>query len=149
MAKEFAVLRGLARGGSRGTPLLPAGPPHRHSGRLRPRANPAPAATPDLAPDALDLLEERKTQLRRRPAKASTLSPLHETDLARQQARAWSAHVGAVAAARPAPAFTPLDAAPSALTPRLSAILSHLRQQRQRQELVADKLRAQEFIMGP
>jgi hypothetical protein len=81
------------------------------------------------------------------------MNPLHEPDLARQQARAWSAHLGALAAAssasRPGPAFTQLDAAPSALPPRLYAILSHLRQRRQRQELVADKLRAQEFIMGP
>jgi hypothetical protein len=33
------------------TPLLPAGPPHRHQDRLRPRARPGPAATPDLAQD--------------------------------------------------------------------------------------------------
>jgi hypothetical protein len=81
------------------------------------------------------------------------LNPLHATDLARQQARAWSEHLGALAAASPASqlgaAFTQLDAAPSALTPRLSAIVSHIRQRRQRQELAADKLRAQEFIMGP
>jgi hypothetical protein len=81
------------------------------------------------------------------------MTPLHETDLARQQARAWSEHVGALAAGspaiRPQAPFTQLDAPPSALTPRLSAILSRLRQRRQRQELVAGKLRAQEFIMGP
>jgi hypothetical protein len=33
------------------TPLLPAGPPHRHQDRLRSRARPGPAATPDLAQD--------------------------------------------------------------------------------------------------
>src|SRR5262245_59007093 len=32
-----------------GTPLLPAGPPHRHQHGLRPRTCPGPAATPDLA----------------------------------------------------------------------------------------------------
>jgi hypothetical protein len=81
------------------------------------------------------------------------MNPLHGPDTTRQQARAWSAHLGALAAASPAarrgPGFTQLDAPPSALTPRLSAILSRLRQRRQRQEVVADKFRAQEFIMGP
>jgi hypothetical protein len=81
------------------------------------------------------------------------MNSLNDHDLARQQARAWSEQLGALAAAspasRPQSAFTQLDAPPSALTPRLSAILSRLRQRRQRQELVADKLRAQEFIMGP
>jgi hypothetical protein len=81
------------------------------------------------------------------------MNPLHESDLARQQARAWSEQLGALAASspatRPGAAFTQLGAAPSALPTWLSAILSHLRQRRQRQEHVADKLRAQEFIMGP
>jgi hypothetical protein len=81
------------------------------------------------------------------------MNPLHETDLARQQARAWSDQIGALAAAssatRPGPPFSQLDAPASRLSPRLSAILSHFRQRRQRQELVADKLRAQEFMMEP
>src|SRR4051794_31565578 len=33
------------------TPLLPAGPPHRHQDRLRPRASPGPVAAPHLAQD--------------------------------------------------------------------------------------------------
>jgi hypothetical protein len=81
------------------------------------------------------------------------MNPLHDTDVARQQARAWSHHLGALAAAspatRPGPAFTQLYAPRSALSPRLSAILNYLLQRRERQELVADRLRAQEFIMGP
>jgi hypothetical protein len=81
------------------------------------------------------------------------MNPLHETGPASQQARALSQQLGALAAAssatRPGAASTQLDAAPSALTPRLSVILGHLRQRRQRQELVADKLRVQEFMMGP
>jgi hypothetical protein len=78
------------------------------------------------------------------------MNPLHETDLTSQQAQAWSQHLGALAAAssatRPGPAFPQLDVTPSPLTPGLSAILSQLRQRRQRQELVADKLRANEFL---
>ena len=31
----------------------------------------------------------------------------------------------------------------------LSALLDHIRRRRQRQEYAADKLRAQEFVMGP
>jgi hypothetical protein len=81
------------------------------------------------------------------------MNPLHEADLARRQARAWSGQLGALAAAspatRPEPTSMQPDAPPSALTPRLSAVLGRVRQRRQRQELVADKLRAQEFIMGP
>jgi hypothetical protein len=81
------------------------------------------------------------------------MNPRQETDLATQRARAWSHHLGRLAAAspatRPGPGFTHPDARPSALTPRLSAALSQLQQRRQRQELVADKVRAQEFIIGP
>ena len=70
MANEPFALRGFARGGSRGhgqgprhapqelteeiqgrTLLLPTRPPHRHQDRLRPRAGPGAAATPDLAQD--------------------------------------------------------------------------------------------------
>jgi hypothetical protein len=80
------------------------------------------------------------------------MNPLHESDLARQQARAWSEQLGALAAASPASrapaAFTQFGAPPSGLSPRLSAILGRLRQRRRRQDLVADRLRAQEFIMG-
>src|SRR5262249_57461127 len=68
IVKASVELRTLASGASRGqgqghrcapqelteevqgrTPLLPARPPHRHQHRLRPRAYPGPAATPDLA----------------------------------------------------------------------------------------------------
>jgi hypothetical protein len=81
------------------------------------------------------------------------MNPLNENDRSRQAARAWSEHLGNLAAAspavRPGAAFAQLDAPPSALTPRLSAIPNLLGQRRQRQEQAADKLRAQEFIMGP
>ena len=81
------------------------------------------------------------------------MSPLHETDLARQQARAWSGQLGALAAAspatRPGAPFTQLNAPPSALPARLSAILDHLRQRARTREQAADKLRANEFVMAP
>jgi hypothetical protein len=81
------------------------------------------------------------------------MDPLYPDDPARQAARSLSERLGILAATSPAgrreAPDLQLDARPSALTPRLSAILNHLRQRRQRQELAADKLRAQEFIMGP
>jgi hypothetical protein len=84
---------------------------------------------------------------------ARTISPLHKTDPASQQARAGSEHLGALAAASPATGpgahFTQLDARPSALTPRLAAFLSRLRQRRQRRQEAAEKFRAQEFVMSP
>jgi hypothetical protein len=81
------------------------------------------------------------------------MTPLRETDLAKEQARAWSAHLGTLAAAspatRPGAAFTQLNAPTSALPARLSAILNLLGQRARRQEQAADKIRAQEFIMPP
>jgi hypothetical protein len=81
------------------------------------------------------------------------MNPLHETDLARQRARAWSGRLGSLAGTSPAvgPEAASLqpDTLSSALPTRLSAILNQLRQRHQRQEHGADKLRAQEFVMGP
>jgi len=81
------------------------------------------------------------------------MSPLNETDMARQQARSWSEQIGNLAAelpaTRPEAAFTQLGTPPAALPTRLSWILNHLRQRHQRREHAADKLRANEFIMGP
>jgi hypothetical protein len=79
---------------------------------------------------------------------------LTDSDAARQAARSWSGRLGNLAAElpliRPEAAVTKLDTTPpSALPARLSAILLHLRQRHQRQEHAADKLRAQEFVMGP
>jgi hypothetical protein len=80
------------------------------------------------------------------------MTPLNETDVARQQARSWSGRLGNLAAAspttRPEAAFTQLDAPPP-LPTRLLSILDNLRQRHQRQEDAADKLRAQEFMMAP
>jgi hypothetical protein len=81
------------------------------------------------------------------------MNPLHDSDLARQQARAWSEHLGTLAAAspavRPGAAFTQLGTPPSALPTRWLSILDNLRQRHQRQQDAADKLRVQEFIMAP
>ena len=69
------------------------------------------------------------------------MNPLHEPDLARQQARAWSEHLGALAAAspatRPGRAFAQPDAPPSALSTRLATLLSHFRQRSQMREHAA------------
>jgi hypothetical protein len=74
-------------------------------------------------------------------------------DTARQEARTWSGHLGSLAAAsptnRPDTSIAQLDNVPPAgLSTRLSSILSHFRQRRARQEHAADKLRAQEFLVG-
>jgi hypothetical protein len=73
---------------------------------------------------------------------------------ARQAARTWSEQLGNLAGGRPArgpeTAFTQIDtASPAAVPIRLSAVLDHFRLRRQRQQHMADKLRAQEFVMGP
>jgi hypothetical protein len=77
---------------------------------------------------------------------------LGDNDAARQAARTWSEQLGNLAAELPArgpeTAFTQLDATPHALPTGLSAILNHFRQRAERQEHAADKLRAQEFVMG-
>jgi hypothetical protein len=81
------------------------------------------------------------------------MSPLHEAELARQQARAWSERLGRLAATSaaisPEPASMQPNTLPSPLLARLSAILSHFRQRHQRRQHAADKLRANEFIMAP
>jgi hypothetical protein len=81
------------------------------------------------------------------------VDPLYPNDPARQAARSLSERLGILAATSPAgrreAPDLQLDAPPSAVTPRLSGILSQLRRRRQRQELVADKLRANEFMTGP
>jgi hypothetical protein len=81
------------------------------------------------------------------------MTPLRETDLASQQARAWSAHLGALAAAppavRPGAAFDQLGTPPPALPTRLRSILDNLRERHRRREHAADKLRANEFMMAP
>jgi hypothetical protein len=74
-------------------------------------------------------------------------------DTTRQAARSWSEQLGSLAAAspatRPEASIAQLDAAPPAgLSTRLSAILSHLRQRRARQEHAAEELRAREFLTG-
>jgi hypothetical protein len=81
------------------------------------------------------------------------MSPLNETDVARQQARSWSEQIGNLAAelpaTRPEAALTQLGTRPTALPNRLTLILNHLRQRHQKREHAADKLRAQEFVMAP
>jgi hypothetical protein len=71
------------------------------------------------------------------------MNPLNDNDAA----RAWSAQLGKLAAAsavsRTEPAVTQLD-----FPTRLAALLDQFRQRRQRQEHAADKLRAQDFVMG-
>jgi hypothetical protein len=74
-------------------------------------------------------------------------------DTARQAARTWSEHLGNLAAAsranRPEAVPTQLDfAPPTDLSTRLSAILSHFRQRRARQQHAAEELRAREFLTG-
>jgi hypothetical protein len=81
------------------------------------------------------------------------MNPLHGTDLARQQARAWSGQLGALAATssttRRGAALPQLDPTlPSDLPTRLSVILHHIRKRSHRREHAADKLRANEFMTG-
>ena len=81
------------------------------------------------------------------------MNPLHDSDVARQQARIWSERLGRQAARlptmRPDAVLTQLDAIPPfAFSTSLPAILDHLRQRRERQEHAADKLRASEFMTG-
>ena len=134
-----------------------AGRPHKQAVAIalnvaRESGGRGPAAS-RLAPAASDLLQGRYRQPRKTRPKVRTMNAFRETDLANQQARAWSAHLGALAVASraspPGAALTQLNTLPSGLPPRVSAILNHLRQRRQRQEQAADKLRAQEFMMGP
>ena len=77
---------------------------------------------------------------------------LNENVAASQDARSWSGRLGNLAAAlpatRPEAPFPQLDAPPP-LPARLSAILNYLRQRHQRREHVANKLRANEFMMAP
>jgi hypothetical protein len=68
----------------------------------------------------------------------------------RQDARSWSAQLGRLAAElpafRPGPAFNQHN---PALPDGLSTILDRLRRRHRRRQHAADKLRAQEFVMGP
>jgi hypothetical protein len=82
-----------------------------------------------------------------------TMNPLTDNDTARQDARDWSGRLGHLAAELPAPSHAGIlpqfqTASPAAFPTRLSLILDHLRQGRQRQEHAADQLRAQEFLSG-
>jgi hypothetical protein len=84
-------------------------------------------------------------------AKAGAMNSLNDT--ARQAARSWSEQLGSLAAAspvsRPDTSTAQLDNVPPAdLSSRLSAILSHFRQRRARQEHAAEELRAREFLTG-
>jgi hypothetical protein len=84
-------------------------------------------------------------------AKAGAMNSLDNP--ARQAARTWSSQLGSLAAAspatRPEAASPHFDAAPPAdLSTRLSAILSHFRQRRARQQHAAEELRAREFLTG-
>jgi hypothetical protein len=88
-----------------------------------------------------------------RSSKAGTMNSLN-ANAAHQDALTWSERLGNLAAEVPASrfaaAFTQLDTfSPAAFPTRLSTILNHLHQRRQRQEQAAGKLRAQEFIMEP
>jgi hypothetical protein len=74
---------------------------------------------------------------------------LNKNDATLQDARSWSGTLGRLAAERPAVrAGTAFSQPDTALPSRLSAIPNHLRRRRRRQEHAADKLRAQEFVMG-
>jgi hypothetical protein len=88
----------------------------------------------------------------RNSAKARAMKLLNENDKARQDARSWSGRLGDLAASSPAvrseAAFDQPDA-PLPLSTRLSSILNHLRQRARRRQDAAEKLRAQEFVMGP
>jgi hypothetical protein len=82
------------------------------------------------------------------------MNPLHDSDLASQQARAWSGRLGSLAATSPATGpdagFTQLDSRhPAAFPARLLSILDNLRQRAQRRQQAADKLSANEFMMAP
>jgi hypothetical protein len=78
------------------------------------------------------------------------MNSLTTNDSARQAA-SWSGRLGRLAAELPAnrPPVASPPLSDGAVPSRLSAILNHIRQRRQRQEHAADKLRAQEFVMGP
>jgi hypothetical protein len=77
---------------------------------------------------------------------------INEHDLARQATLALPERLGSLAAERPAARpeanVTQFDAAAPALTPRVSAILGHLRHRARTREHAADKRRANEFMVG-
>jgi len=93
-----------------------------------------------LAPSGTTCYKSER-QPRRTPARTRTVNPLNENEAA----QTWSARLGSLAAESPA---SQLDTAYPNLSPRLSAVLQHLRQRHQRQQDAADKLRANEFILG-
>jgi hypothetical protein len=67
---------------------------------------------------------------------------------ARQDARTWSEKVGILAAQLPATSLPPFNPLPSADAPsRLSTILHHFWQRRQKREDAEHKLRANEFVI--
>ena len=80
------------------------------------------------------------------------MNPLFHNATANQDPRTWSEKVGILAAQLPAtrsatspPPFDPLLSVDAPT--RLSTILHHFRQRRQRKEDAEHKLRAQEFVM--
>jgi hypothetical protein len=77
---------------------------------------------------------------------------INETDSARQAGRSLSERLGNLAATshamRPETAFSHLDTAAPAISPRLSWILNHFRQQARTREQMKHKLLAEEFMTG-
>ena len=80
------------------------------------------------------------------------MNPLNANNPAHQAARSWAAKLGTLATElpmiRPEAASTQPGVTPPAFPSRLSILLNHLRQRRQRREHAAAKLRAQEFLAG-
>jgi hypothetical protein len=80
------------------------------------------------------------------------MNPLHPNDPSRQAAQAFSERLASLAAespsSRPEASPTQLDATSAPLATRLTSLIARRRQRAQRREEAADKLRAQEFMMG-
>src|SRR5262245_46895423 len=94
-----------------------------------------------------------KERARRISAKARAMNEFNNDNIGRHEARKGSGRLGRLAAEQPTSrlgsSIEHLDSiSPAAVPTRLTSILVHLRQRRQRQEHASDQLRAQEFLSG-
>jgi len=80
---------------------------------------------------------------------ARPMNLINDPDPARHAARSLSERLGTLAAEQhPETAFTQLNPAAPAISPRLASILEHFRKRAQTREHMHHKLLAQEFMAG-
>src|SRR4051794_33090295 len=90
----FQVLRAAVRDGVRNGQRIS------HE-QTRPADREVHAGASCLAPTTRDVLQAKKTQPRRTPARGRTMNPLNPNDVASQRARNWSTRLGNLAAELP------------------------------------------------